>query len=600
MSRFTRRDFLRLSLATAGTVAISTGLQGCFSGSSSRADEQARQAAFLHGIASGDPLQDRVMIWTRVTPQDTDQSDIEIRWDVASDAEFNDLLHDGSFTTGADRDFTLKVDVLNLLPGQTYYYRFHCAESTSPTGSMRTLPAASIDQVRLAVLSCSNFPAGYFHVYAEAARIEQLDAVVHLGDYIYEYAAGGYASEDADALGRQLPADNTGELLTLTDYRRRYALYRTDPDLQHLHASVPWILVWDDHEIANDTWREGAENHNEGEGDFTERKLAALQAYFEWQPIRPASEHDEETLYRRFDFADLVSLHMLDTRIVGRDEQLDYNNYLTPSGMDGARLAADLIDRDRTMLGLQQMDWLQTQLSTSTATWQVLGQQVLMGRMLVPADMLAAILATQSAPGSVDITTLLTELVTLKLRQQNGDPTLTPEELARINTVIPYNLDAWDGYAYEREMLLETCATLNKNLVVLAGDTHNAWASDLKTLDGRQAGVEFATASVSSPGLEAYLNLPPELIQPAEQALGILVDDLQYINVNQRGLMVVTFTRDEARADWHFVDTIKQREYRLDTARSHAMQTLPGSDQRRLLAAPLPAASPQAVGALVS
>ncbi|TKA91389.1 alkaline phosphatase D family protein [Halopseudomonas bauzanensis] len=585
MSRFTRRDFLRLSLATVGTVAISTGLQGCLSSSSnSRADEQARQAAFLHGVASGDPLQDRIMIWTKVTLQDTDQRDIEISWEVASDAEFTDLLHDGSFTTGAERDFTLKVDVLNLLPGQSYYYRFHCAGATSPTGSMRTLPAARVDQVRLAVLSCSNFPAGYFHVYAEAARVDQLDAVVHLGDYIYEYGAGGYASEDAQALGRQLPADNAGELLTLTDYRRRYALYRTDPDLQRLHASVPWILVWDDHEVANDAWREGAENHNEGDGDFAERKLAALQAYFEWQPIRPASEHDEETLYRRFDFADLVSLHMLDTRIIGRDEQLDFTNYLTAGGMDGTRLAADLADPDRTMLGLQQLDWLQTQLATSTATWQVLGQQVLMGRMLVPAEMLAAILATMTDPGSTDITALLTELVTLKVRQQNNDPTLTPQELARITTLIPYNLDAWDGYAYEREVLLETCANLNKNLVVLAGDTHNAWASDLKTVDGKQVGVEFATASVSSPGLEAYLDLPPEMIQPAEQAITMLVDDLHYLNVNQRGFMVVTLTQEQARADWHFVDTIKQTDYRMDTSRSHSLQTLPGAGQRHLQA----------------
>src|SRR5690606_4921645 len=228
-----------------------------------------------------------------------------------------------------------KVDVLDLLPGSTYHYRFRAAGRLSPAGVTRTLPQGSVAQVKFAVLSCSNYPAGYFNVYAEAAKEQGLDAVLHLGDYLYEYDSQGYAGGDAEAMGRLLPANNDVELLTLLDYRRRYAHYRTDGDLQSLHATAPFIAVWDDHEIANDTWREGAENHDPAtEGDFLARKLQALQAYFEWMPVRPATPGDEEIIYRSFDFGDLVSLHMLDTRVIGRDEQINYADYLTADGIN--------------------------------------------------------------------------------------------------------------------------------------------------------------------------------------------------------------------------------------------------------------------------
>ncbi len=579
MAGFTRRDFLRASALALGGVVVSTGLQGCLSSSSSSSDPAVqRQLAFEHGIASGDPLADRIMIWTRVTPKDGSTADVEVSWEVASDAAFTNLLHSGAASTGAARDYTLKVDVHNLTPGQAYFYRFKAADQVSAAGRMKTLPSAGIEQVRFAVLSCSNFPAGHFHAYAQAAQESELDAVLHLGDYIYEYGTGGYATEDAAALGRSLPTDNNGELFKLTDYRKRYALYRTDTDLQALHAAAPFIAVWDDHEVANDTWTDGAENHNEGEGDFNERKLAALQAYFEWLPLRPASEDDELTIYRSFDFGDLVSLHMLDTRIIGRDEQLNYTNYYTPAGFDAAAFAADVSSSTRTLLGQAQMNWLQSQIAVSSSTWQVLGQQVLMGRMMLPAEMLTAL----SNPAGSDLATSLTELVTLKLRAQAGDPTLTPAEVARVETVIPYNLDAWDGYAYEREVIFGLARKLDKNLVVLAGDTHNAWANNLSTLAGDPVGVEFATAGVTSPGLESYLGLPAAAIPSAEQAITTLVDDLQYLNASQRGYLLVTFTPEEARADWRFVSTVKARDYVIDSSRSKTLRSLPGTANRTL------------------
>ncbi|WP_148862129.1 alkaline phosphatase D family protein [Marinobacter fonticola] len=580
MQRLTRREFLRISALTAGTVAISTGLSGCFSSDSDSDSDNDRAVGFQHGVASGDPLQNRVLLWTRITPDDDDSSDIPVGWEVATDAEFSNLVHSGDTMARAANDYTVKVDVLDLQAGQTYYYRFKSeGDTVSPAGLTRTLPEGAVSQVRLAVLSCSNYPAGYFNVYAAAAQEAELDAVVHLGDYIYEYEQGGYASGDAEALGRTLPADNDTELLTLTDYRKRYALYHTDTDLQALHAAAPFIAVWDDHEVANDAWEDGAENHTPGEeGDFTARKTAALQAYFEWMPVRPASEDDQQTIYRSFQFGNLVSLYMLDTRIIGRDEQLSYANYLTgdpENPINAAQFEEDVTNPNRTLLGAEQLAWLQNQMATSTATWQVLGQQVLMGRMTLPAELLLSI----QNPDPEVLLPLFEELATIKARMLANDPTLTPEERARLDAELPYNLDAWDGYYHEREVVLASVRELDKNLVVLAGDTHNAWGNDLKDMAGNAVGVEFATASVTSPGLEDYLGLPEDAVPGAEEALQTLIDDLQYTNINQRGYLLITLTLNEARADWRYVDTIKATSYSLDASRRMSLKTTPATRQ---------------------
>jgi alkaline phosphatase D len=571
MRRVTRRDFLQVSALGLGAVVVSTGMSGCGGSSGS---SRGRKVGFRHGVASGDPLSDRVLLWTRVTPEDFNTTAIEVGWEVATDADFTDLVHSGTAEVSFEHDYTLKVDVLDLLPGSTYHYRFRAAGELSPSGVTRTLPQGSVTQVKFAVLSCSNYPAGYFNVYAEAAKEQGLDAVLHLGDYLYEYDSQGYAGEDAEAMGRLLPAYNDVELLTLLDYRRRYAHYRTDTYLQALHASAPFIAVWDDHEIANDTWREGAENHDPAtEGDFLVRKLQALQAYFEWMPVRPAMPDDEEIIYRSFDFGDLVSLHMLDTRVIGRDEQINYADYLTTEGINLPAFQAAMGDPNRSLLGAEPRLWLQNQLMSSSATWQVLGQQVLMARIHMPAEMLQGVLARDPA-----LIGLIAELTELKGRYLMNDPSLTPGEIARVITVLPYNLDAWDGYVVERETLLGTARAAGKNLVVLAGDTHNAWGSNLTDMDGNAAGVEFATASVSSPGLEEYLQLPPEMVPTAEQAISLLVDDLHYLNASQRGYLLVTFTASEARADWRYVSTVKGREYSLDDTRARSLVVQAGSN----------------------
>lgn len=575
MARLTRRDFLKASALGMGAVAVSTGLAGCVFDSSDK-----RSVEFTHGVASGDPLQTSVILWTRAVPDRG--TSVDVGWEIATDAEFDEIVHSGTAEASAENDYTVKVDARGLSDGQRYFYRFRSANSTSPVGTTRTLPEGSIDQVKLAVVSCSNYPAGYFNVYREIATRQDLDALVHLGDYIYEYSseADSYAAADAEALGRTFPEANNRELITLQDYRQRYGIYRKDDDLQELHRVMPFIVVWDDHEVTNDTWREGAENHNPelGEGDFGERKMAALRAFFEWMPIRPVIQGSNETIYRSFRFGDLVDLHMLDTRIIGRDQQLDYMNYLGEGGLDVDAFRLAVGDPNRTLLGAEQLLWLQSALAQGTGTWQVLGQQVLMGRMNLPAELLMAI-ATQNLE---NLPASLAELATLKARALQGDPTLTEQELARLELAAPYNLDAWDGYQYEREVVLATARQLDRNLVVLAGDTHNAWANNLRDIEGRQIGVEFATASVTSPGLEGYLGLPAEMIPQAEQGIALLVDDLESLNISQRGYMLVTFTPTEARSEWHFLDTVKSRSYESLSQATISLRTLPGSEGRRL------------------
>ena len=567
--KMNRRELIQKTLAGFGALSLPISLTACGDDADSNTQPNT-QVQFLHGVASGDPLQTQVIIWTRVTPTDS-SARLEVLWEVAKDAGFKHITATGKVLTTAAQDFTVKVDVTGLAAGQVYFYRFKSASKYSITGQTKTL-ATQVQSVQFAVCSCSNFPAGYFHVYKEMAK-QDVDVVIHLGDYIYEYGMGGYATEEAVEMGRALADDNNAEIIRLDGYRKRYALYRLDPDLQAAHQRHPFIVIWDDHELANDTWEKGAENHqSDTEGDFLERKLAALAAYFEWMPIRPIDDQHIK-IYRQFDFGTLVQLTMLDTRIIARNVQLDYANYMTATGLDIAKFQADLINPARSLMGVEQRNWLLQKLQQSTATWNVLGQQILMSKMFVPAELLmslAEITAGNPSPETLSkITTQITELLEIKARMDAGDPTVTPEEKARLAVTAPYNLDAWDGYFAEREILYGTLAQLKKKVVVLAGDTHNAWASDLSSKDGVLVGVELATSSVSSPGLEKYLSIPMQQLQAFEFAFTSLIDELNYCNLNQRGYLKVRFTAEQVQADWIFVDSIKHKEYIVDETRSH-------------------------------
>jgi len=563
MEKLTRRDFIKSAILGVSAATISMSLVGCNSNSGAGMATNEFDISFNHGVASGDPLSDSVILWTRVTPEEAQRS-VSLTLQVAQDEACNQLLSSQKGVALKKNDYTVKVDLDGLNENSVYYYRFVADNTYSPVGRCKTLPVNEVTQVKLAVMSCANYPAGYFHVYGEAAKRDDLDAVVHLGDYIYEYGMGGYATEQAQALGRTLDEDNATELLLLDDYRKRYAKYRTDAGLQALHAKVPFIAVWDDHEVCNDSYMGGAENHNpETEGDYSARKLAALQAYYEWMPVRPYVVGQTESLYRKFDFADLVSLYMLDTRHESRAKPLDYMNYVDVNSgqINLQQFQSDLVAPTQQLLGNQQLQWLTDAMQTSQTKWQVLGQQVLMTKMNIPAELLMSLANPTPA-----IAAQLAELAQIKGRMLAGDPTLTEQEKARIQFAAPYNLDAWDGYPVEREVILQAAKGANKNLVVVAGDTHNAWAGKLCNASGDVCGYEFATASVSSPGLEYYLQLPEAQAMQVAEVLKLLVDDLEFANIHQRGFMTLTFTRENVENEWNFIDSVHTEQFNVVSA----------------------------------
>ncbi|EIU7734408.1 alkaline phosphatase [Vibrio parahaemolyticus] len=539
-----RRDFMKVVSSTA----VATGLIGCGSD-----DNESVAVSFEHGVASGDPTQTQVIIWTRVT---TAASYVDVSWQVASDMEFSNVVQSGVFTTDTGRDFTVKVDVQNLNANSQYYYRFIVGEMMSEVGQTQTLPEDGVEKASMAVVSCANYPAGYFHVYREILNQHEqspFDVVLHLGDYIYEYGAGGYASEDAAALGRE--PSKGAECITLDDYRKRYAQYRQDADLQALHAKLPMIAVWDDHELANDTWKNGAENHQDDEGSFIDRRAAAAAAWTEWLPVRE-NTFSNMLIYRQFSFGNLVNLMMLDTRLVGRDKPLDYFSLSAPTMEAIGGLVAQSRSADRELLGTEQLAWLMKEFNTHDAKWNVLGQQVLMSRMELPSSVMTAMfqLFTSTEEKKTEALLAVNTAITGYLADPSADP-----------ISLPYNLDAWDGYYVEREKVYQLAKASSGNFVCLAGDTHNAWASELKDVSNNPIGVEFATSSVSSPGLEEYLALDPVAIAQMEYTSPHLVSELQWADIKQRGFMRVTFTADVAQSTWYLVSTIKDKKYQVTT-----------------------------------
>ncbi len=520
-------------------------------------------ASFNHGVASGDPLEDRVILWTRATPEG--EGPVRVRWEVASDAGFENIIAAGEGMTSAAVDYTVKVDAEGLQAGSRYFYRFGVGERLSPVGRTSTLPAGSVASASFAVVSCSNYPAGFFNVYREVAKAE-VDAVLHLGDYIYEYERDGYAGERAAEFGRLSEPEH--ELIALDDYRIRYGQYRGDEDLQAAHAAHPFIVVWDDHELANDTWHSGAENHDPAvDGDFHERIAAAIQAWYEWMPVRPpASTH--EIIYRQFRYGDLVDLLMLDTRLVGRDQQINLGDFSNEQGMDIAAARAAIDDSGRTLLGEAQNRWLEERVKTSKADWQLLGQQVLVGSYTVPAPVFGAL--ARRAEDENAMADAVAKLRYAVAASELPAEERTAEQQGFLDSAIPFNMDAWDGFGHNREQLLQTAAAAGSRLVAVAGDTHNAWASELRDRAGNRVGIEFDTPSVRSPGLESILGR--EAADAFEAALPELSAELAYTNLKDRGYLVVSFSPDAVEASWRFVSNIDSRDYSLLDDRARDMR----------------------------
>lgn len=481
---------------------------------------------FTHGVASGDPRQDAVTLWTRYVSADGNNN--ELLCEFAEDSGFTKMLGKTSVMAFAVEWGTAQLTVRNLPPGRWFFYRFTAPDgSKSPVGRTRTLPAGPVASCRVAVFSCSNKPFGWFNAYAHCAARQDIDLVIHLGDYIYEYPRGEYPTPAQSLAGRDIAPAN--ELLVLDDYRQRYASYRADPGLQELHRLFPMIAIWDDHEFANDTWVNGAQNHQPEEGDWSGRRIAALQAHREWLP-------HGQPINDRVDFGDLVSIITLDTRLQ-RDQQLN----LAPAIQGGANALADFRDKQwnvtgRTILGLAQEEWLLKTLRGSVKAgqkWQFLAQQVVMGNLVVP-------------PAARD--------------WLGGNP--SPRMKAFVDGGIlagqaglPGNMDSWGGYPQNRARLLRWAQQTGADLVVTAGDSHNAWAFNLSQ-DGQPAGVEFAVQSVTSPGYESALTANPDDVRAGLVAGN---PEMVWCDTSRRGYLTITFTPEESRGDWVFMSTIRER-----------------------------------------
>ena len=495
-------------------------------------------APFYHGVASGDPLEDRVIIWTRVTPEEMDGTTVDVNWYIATDIDMETIVQSGTYATNPDRDYTVKVDVTGLEAGTTYYYAFEANNQFSLIGKTKTTPTADQnDHLRFGVVSCSNFQAGYFNAYKKLSERNDLDAIIHLGDYIYEYADGVYGDS---ALLANRPLEPETEIVSLEDYRTRYSTYRLDTALARAHQQYPFIAVWDDHESANDSYVDGAQNHDEStEGTWEDRKAVAKQAYFEWLPIR---ENEDQSVYRTISYGNLMDLIMLDTRLEGRDEQI--LNINDPA----------LYDTSRTLLGVDQKAWFFDQLSNSEAKWKVVGQQVIFSELNVGW---AAV----------------------------SDPNSSFEALESIF------LDIWDGYPAERAEVVNFIAENEiDNTVILTGDFHSTFAFDVTaqpvdlvfqdvpgfgtlplynpsetyaeaTGEGSIA-VEFAVPSVTSANFDENLDMATaQLFQQQINnpivpfpgfSLGNPNPHMKYTELIQHGYFVLDITEEKAQADWFF------------------------------------------------
>ena len=505
---------------------------------------------FRHGVASGDPLPTAVVLWTRVTPTASATpgsgkgSTVSVAYVVATDAGFTKVVKKGSVTTGPSLDHTVKVDVTGLKPATTYYYRFTYAKTSTRTGITKTAPAAgaAIGRMRFGVVSCANYEAGYFSAYRHL-NAQKVDVVLHLGDYIYEYGTGEYGMGQGNTVVRK--TDPPHEIVKLSDYRRRHAIYKTDPDLQELHRTVPFITTWDDHESANDAYTTGAENHTpENEGSWAARRAAAYRAYDEWMPVRlagTAKVGDGSQIYRRLTFGALAELSMLDLR--------SYRN--APGGTFTQVPNAD--QTTRTIAGAEQLGWLEQGLVTASSQWKLVGNPVMIAPVLVP-------------PLPNDLRDAI----------EDYEGLLPAEGVA-------YNSDQWDGYTVERRRVLEFLADQGiTDTIFLTGDIHSAWACDLPKNPGTYpltttVATELVCASVTSNNLKDIIGAPPRTASIAvETAIKTANRHVKYLDFDSHGFSVLDLTPERARMDWY---VISDRADKNATAKLSASYAVPASRQ---------------------
>ncbi|MEM8894669.1 MAG: alkaline phosphatase D family protein [Bacteroidota bacterium] len=448
-------------------------------------------APFYHGVASGDPTQDAVIIWTKLTPSDS-IPEAKGTWEVSSGEDFSSITKSGEYTTGPERNYTVKVDVTELEAGATYYYRFGYEGKYSITGRTKTAPT-QIEELTLGVVSCSNYEAGFFNAYDALAKNEDVDVVLHLGDYIYEYGVGSYGDSSTGRFHKPVH-----EIISLEGYRTRYAQYRLDENLRAAHQAHPFITIWDDHEIANDSYKDGAQNHQEDEGDYGVRSSYARQAYYEWLPVR-----ESDKLYRSFSYGNMAQLIMLDERLEGRTQQVD------------SLTDPNIKNPERGMIGQEQMSWFQNELKSNEANWNIIGNQVIFSYL------------NWGFPG-----------FSINLDSWDGYP---GEQAAIIEFIMANALD---------------------NVVFVTGDTHSSWGLEVTNdpfgtyqAEGAVA-IELGTPSINSSNSNE--RAPTEAV--LEHELKIVKDSLnpqlKYTNLRDHGYMTLTLSENEGKATWYYMESI--------------------------------------------
>lgn len=489
--------------------------------------------SFTHNVASGEPAHDSMLLWTRYVPA-AGLDEVRLDVELALDPEFTRVAAGGSVRAAAHRDWTAKITVDGLQPRTTYWYRFIAPDGTkSPVGRTKTLPIGDVDRFGLGVFSCSNLPFGWFNAYGHAAARDDLDLWLHVGDYIYEYGIAAYKDKDR-VMDRAVMPAHDHEMISLADYRLRHACYRADPDLQKLHQMAPMVALWDDHDSTNDSWEGGAQNHQPNtEGDWSIRRAASMQAYREWLPV-------SEQPWKSYRIGSLATLYRTETRLLARTRPIYAELAEAHKASDpeaALRTLRDGVWRDptATMLGSTQESWLAQEFKRNSAasTWQLVGMATIIGRTLMPEATLDWI------------------------RPEAGEGVLNKfkKDVRGSKLGVPMWMDRWDGYPAARSRLLRSAQQADADLVMLSGDSHNAWAYSLVE-EGRPAGVEFAGHSVTSPGMEGQLGADPKAVVAAFVKTN---PELAWADTSQRGYMMIDLTPRRVTGEWLFMQTIKSR-----------------------------------------
>jgi len=509
----------------------------------SDAPDAAFDATFLHGIASGDPDTTSVVIWTRVSHADRQT---RVEWRVATDRNFLDIVAHGQYTTDASRDYTVKVVVDNLSPGQEYFYQFDVGGMRSPAGQTKTLPVGHVERLVLAVATCSRYSFGFFNAYEVIANDPTVDLVVHLGDYIYEYGPEGAGGPTGRRIGRDHEPPH--ETVTLADYRQRHAQYKTDAGSKAMHARHPLVVLWDDHETANDPWMGGAENHQDVEGDWTTRRDASLQAFYEWLPVRdPRPGRTRVEYWRHYKFGDLVSLITLESRHTGRSKQIDVADYL--AGLNTKVEIQDFINTvigapDRNLLSGKMEQFLADELRESVRAnrrWRIIGSQSVMARRTAP---------NLDHPFFAALRNELDESAMKKL-----------DDATRLgNLGLPADLDSWNGYPVARERLYQISKDAGaRDLLVIAGDSHSYWQNALFDAEGASMGVELGSTGITAP--RGLLEIGPEGLRRYDELNAAKNEEVVWTEGRYRGFIRLEIDHHGAHADFVTVTNIESRSY---------------------------------------